>query len=221
MKRRQPTMDKQATHPAAGEWMLWSLGVLEADAARAHERHARACTPCRRIQEAARLVRLAALPGAFEPVPKAVRRRAEAAFAMVPARATAPAGFARLRLLMDSGAFHRERMSSPGAAVRGEPRTRNCTLEGGPFRIDLEWLPEGDAWSLRGRVAVAKEVAAPRLLFETRHGRPRRVVPGPRGFFGPVALLSPEVRVTLESKARSFRSAWVPPARRARRAPPR
>lgn len=221
MKRPQREAVKDETHPSPGGWMLWALGALEEDSAKAAESHARACATCRGFQDAARSVLLAAFPGMFEPVPRAVRRLAEGAFATAWARVPAKftTGFARLRLARASEAFNGGDDALAASGLRGEVGAHRCTLEGGAHRIDLEWMPEGGAWKLRGRVATAKQGATPRLLFEFRRGRPRRVVPGPRGFFGPIALASPEVRVTLESTTRSFRSVWVPPTPRPRRVP--
>ena len=215
MKRKPPNM---TGHPSPETWLLRALGTLEQETAKAVDRHARGCKACRGLWQAAQVVAVAARPGALEPVPGPVRRRAEAAFQPKAKRAPIAAriGFARLRLAAALTPFGwgGDALAAPG--VRGATAARRCTLEGGDYRIDLEWIPEGGNWKLRGRLAGASQGAAPRLLLELGRGQPRRVRPGPRGFFGPVALRSPEVRLTLETAARSYRSTWVPSAPRAR-----
>jgi len=227
-------------HPAPETWVTWAVGGLDPAAARAAERHARACSDCRALQAASRVLALAARPGALEPVPALVRRRAERLFA-THARASQPVletvreAIGRLRVLIAPAPFG----AFAGAGVRaaGPAAARRCTLASGTHRVELEWTPEGERWSLRGRIveeaagSEATPVArtrgaarsgprrAPGLTLEFGQGRPRRVAPGPRGFFGPIASQAPDVRVTLRASGRVFRSPWLPAAPRARRTP--
>lgn len=204
-------------HPSPTAWLALALGVLEPGAARDLERHARTCASCRASREGARVLVCAAQPGVFEPVPPTARRRAEAAFVRGrrPESRVARTGSAsmlgRLRIVLPTGrpavAF--------ASGMRGAETERRCTLEGGAHRIDLEWMPEGAAWSLRGRVAAGRGEKLSKLVLELAAGGSRRVAPGPRGFFGPVRLARPELRLRLETAARSFRSPWVPSAPRA------
>ena len=211
-------------HPAPETWVTWAVGGLDPAAARAAERHARTCPDCRGLQEASRVVALAARPGVLEPVPALVRRRAERLFALHahaprPVLETVREAIGRLRVLVAPAPFGG--FATAGVRAAGPSATRRCTLASGTHRVELEWTPEGERWSLRGR--IVEDVAgsgprrAPGLTLEFGQGRPRRVAPGPRGFFGPIASQAPEVRVTLRASGRVFRSPWLPAAPRARR----
>jgi hypothetical protein len=229
-------------HPTPETWVSWAVGGLDPAAARAAERHARACPDCHGLKEASRVVALAARPGALEPVPALVRRRAERLFA---AHAPKPSAvletvrevIGRLRVLVAPAPFGGGAFAGAGVRAAGPGAARRCTLASGSHRVELEWTPEGERWSLRGRIvedvseAEATAIArargsarsgqrrAPGLTLEFGQGRPRRVAPGPRGFFGPIASRAPEVRVTLRASGRVFRSPWLPAAPRPRRTP--
>jgi len=228
----------KSVHPAPETWVTWAVGGLDPAAARAAERHARACSDCRALQAASRVVALAARPGALEPVPAVVRRRAERLFKAHAAKSravleTVREAIGRLRVLIAPAPFGG--FAAAGVRAAGPSSARRCTLASGTHRVELEWTPEGERWSLRGRIvedvseAEATAIArargsarsgqrrAPGLTLEFGQGRPRRVAPGPRGFFGPIASQAPEVRVTLRASGRVFRSPWLPAAPRARR----
>jgi len=225
-------------HPAPETWVTWAVDGLDPAAARDAERHARACTDCRALQAASRVLAVAARPGTLDPVPAVVRRRAERLFKAHavksrPVLETVREAIGRLRVLIAPAPFGGFAVAGVRAAVPSA--ARRCTLASGTHRVELEWTPEGERWSLRGRIVEdvsGTEVAAttrtrsaarsgqrraPGLTLEFGQGRPRRVAPGPRGFFGPIASQAPEVRVTLRASGRVFRSPWLPAAPRARR----
>jgi hypothetical protein len=208
-------------HPSPTTWLTLALGALEPSAAKDLERHVRTCASCRASSEGARVLARAAQPGVFEPVPRTARRRAEAAFIRGRRRESRAAGtgitsvLGRLRVLLPTRRFGDASAASFAIGMRGAETEFRCTLEGGAHRIDLEWMPRGTAWNLRGRVVSERREEFPRLLLELAAGGSRRVAPGPRGFFGPIRLVRPEFRLRLETAVRSFRSPWVPSAPRA------
>jgi hypothetical protein len=245
MSRRPPADPKRphrragsasGEHPPAERWWAWAAGETKPSERRRLDAHRRGCVPCRRLATGA--LRLAGARGLLdlEAPPAAVRRRIRDLFETVraPSSGKAVAGlaparvptFSRLRLAAGAGGF-------PGTATAwgnayasatrrsgGEP-LRRCALEGGAWRLELEWTPLDRAWAIRGRVvstdAPSGRGVPPALRLESGDGRSRRMRPGPRGFFGPVRIPGPELRVTLEEGGRSFRSPWLPRAPRVRR----
>lgn len=220
--RRPDSPAPDSAHPSPTTWLVRMLESPDAGAGREAERHALRCSPCRALRESARILVRAARPGMFETVPLAARRRAEAAFlpGRKPTRPRDSAPLGRLRVVGASGLLERAGLSST-AGIRGAAGERHCRLEGGAHRIDLEWMQEGSSWQLRGRVASEPGAAMPRLLLELAAGGLRRIAPGPRGFFGPVRMSRPELRVRLETSSRQFRSRWIPAVPRPRPASPR
>ena len=245
MTRRYPVDPKRAApateadHPAADRWWACATGTIGRAEARRLEAHRLACAVCAR--RAAGAERLAGARAALEleAPPAAARRRARELFTArratptpqaksvstrVPARRL-PA-FARLRLVrgLARGAFAAA-TGTGGAAfatrrAAAEP-LRRCALEGGTWRLELEWTSLDRAWAIRGRIvdlrAPGARGGAPAMRLEAADGAARAVAIGPRGFFGPVRVPAPELRVTLEDADRSFRSPWLPRAPRSRR----
>jgi hypothetical protein len=180
--------------------------------------HLERCRACSRRRQAALALREARLGGELEPVPQVARRRAELLFDRWRAERTAPrpsalaVAWGRLRVLLapDFGTG----LTAAGVALRGGATTVRCRLAGGEHQLDLEWMPRSRSWSLRGRVTVQGESAGRggrlRLVLEPKGGEPIEVRPNGRGFFGPVRMSDPGVRLTLVSDRRSYRSTWLP-----------
>ncbi len=240
MTRRQPTDPKRPSvpapveHPAPDRWWALATGAPGKAVARRLDGHRLACAAC--AQRAAGAERLARARGILdlEPPPAASRRRARqlfavtrmaAKFAASPVSAVRPPSFARLRVIRGfeanapaagGGSF----VSSRAMRRAGAEPLRRCALEGGSWRLELEWTPLDRAWAIRGRVvdlaASVRRGDAPAVRLESGGGGDHPVRVGPRGFFGPLRVSAPELRVTLEDEGRSFRSPWLPRAPRSR-----
>jgi len=218
---KKPTTSAQgAVHPTAEAWYARVTGRLSARAAAGLDRHRDACPACARLAAAAERTVRATDFSDLPAIPAALRRAAEEMFAPVSIRSRGlrvPAvTLGRMRLVTAMPAFA---AGAAGAGVRRAGETlRRCALEGGSWRLELEWTPRDHSWQLRGRVLGTDGVGAvpPVFTLESADPRARRVQPGPRGFFGPVSIPSPEVRVTLVGGEKSFRSPWLPRAPRRR-----
>ncbi len=218
---KNPTnSERGAVHPTADAWYARVTGRLSARAAAGLDRHRAACPACARLAAAAERTVRAVHYSDLPPVPAALRRVAEGMFAPSSIRSRdiiVPATtLGRMRLVTAMPAFA---SGAAGVGVRRAGETlRRCALEGGSWRLELEWTPGDRSWQLRGRVLGAAGDAAlpPAFTLESADPRARRVQPGPRGFFGPVRIPSPEVRVTLVGGEKSFRSPWLPRAPRRR-----
>lgn len=240
MTRRQPIDPKRPSepvpveHPAPDLWWGLALGSPGKSAARRLAGHRLDCPAC--AQKAVGAQRLARARGILdlETPPAASRRRARKLFAATrmvvnpaasPLPAERPRSFARLRVIpgfaanaavAGGGSF----VASPALRRAGAEPLRRCALEGGRWRLELEWTPLDRAWAIRGRVvdlaASAKRGDGPAVRLESGGGGDHPVTVGPRGFFGPLRVSAPELRVTLEDEGRSFRSPWLPRAPRSR-----
>lgn len=230
MTRRPPVDPK---HPVAERWWARATGALGRAEARRLDEHRVACTAC--AKRAAGAERLARARGLFdlEAPPVAARRRARKLFIETrtagpplarSASSRVPAlrlpSFGRLRVVHAFGAGGGATLA--GATRRAGAETlRRCALEGGTWRLEIEWTPLDRAWAIRGRIVdlgvPARRGSAPAVRIESAGGPERAVRVGPRGFFGPVRVAAPELRVRLEDASRSFRSPWLPKAPRSRR----
>ena len=227
---KRPPASATAGHPAAERWWARATGVLDRAEARRLDAHRLACPAC--AQQAAGAERLARARGTFdlETPPAAARRRARELFDETRRTPAPPAksastrvpAFARLRVVhaFAAGGAGSHAFATRRAGAGAEP-LRRCALEGGTWRLELEWTPLDGAWAIRGRVvdlgAPARRGGGPSVRLESADGAKRALSVGPRGFFGPMRVLAPELRVTLEDASRSFRSPWLPRAPRSRR----
>lgn len=226
--RKPAAARRDPAHPSADAWFARVSGRLSARAAATLDRHRAGCPTCKASAGIAERVSRAVDFSELPPVPATLRRAAERLFgptvSVVPAAISAPnAGvtifpLGRLRLIAPSPAYTSGFAPSAGGVRRAGESLRRCALEGGPWRLELEWTPHDRAWHLRGRVVGvdADDATAARFTLEGAGISVRRVRPGPRGFFGPILLTSPEVRITLVRGEKSFRSPWLPRAPRRR-----
>jgi len=195
-------------HPSSETLVSWALGALPTSEARKLVRHSLRCGRCDGLAKASVVLVRAASPDLFESVPGPARRRAAAAFASLRTPAATgrmPPGTGRMRVVL----FPPISATGPAvASVRGEAGEKRCRLDAGDHRIDLEWMFDGSGWTSRGRFEGESRGTA--LEVEPRTGRSRRIRPGVRGFFGPIHLASPGLRVRLVTPSRAYRSPWLP-----------
>ncbi len=223
--RKPVAVRRDPAHPSADAWFAQVSGRLSARAAATLDRHRAGCPACTATAGVAERVSRAVDFSDLPPVPPTLRRTAEGLFgpAVLPTSSAPAVGvttpaFGRLRLITPSPAFAPGFAAAAAGVRRAGELLRRCALEGGPWRLELEWTPHDRAWHLRGRVVGldAGAAIAARFTLEGAGISVRRVRPGPRGFFGPVLLTSPEVRITLVGGEKSFRSPWLPRAPRRR-----
>ena len=208
-------------HPDLDLFLASMAGALEPAAARAFASHTSRCASCHeRLQAMTLLVEAAAL-GSLEPIPEDLRRDAEGIFSAWQAREPfSQTRVAQLSARKPKSPWGTLRMRvappSPGLSFAAGFRTVSTQpryeLEGGGYRIELECLPSGRLCTVRGRLIREREEAEPRpeVRLEFEGGsRLDPVLPGARGFFGPIAAPCARLRIVLATARRSYRSRWL------------
>ena len=231
--RRPPVTSprgRAAAHPDLDALLASIAGELSGAAAKALEAHAAGCPPCRERLRALALVVQAASTGALEPIPDDLRREANRIFTTWRRREEgetfADNGFVRDRAI---GSPERGKSSGWGtlrmrvapsfaswppvshaAGFRSASAPPRCELEGGGYRIELEWTPSGRLCAVRGQIVRERDDADLQTLeLEFDGGRRHRVVPNARGFFGPIAAPRTRVRIVLDTAPKAYRSRWL------------
>lgn len=228
MKRRSPSTSSSTfpEHPSSAELYGWARGRLaRADRERV-ERHVGRCSVCRPLARGARVLALGT-DRPLEALPRDLRERAEDLFEAFaegrlaePVRRGGPRHWSASsrRLLGVLRWIDRPRwgfgLATPAlAGVRSGEAVAHSSLAGKGFRIDIEWLPAGRQWTVRGRISVPAGSRTLRLVLEREDAPPRRLPVGARGFFGPLRGVSGKVRARLETEEGALVSSWlrVPP----------
>jgi len=214
MKRTSPKLSPSpsgAEH--AGAEILVALATDPAASGTRHpwSAHLRSCAACRRLERGARSLALALGAGALEPVPEALRRRAlrlpdeqrESGLASAVRKASE-------RVLGVLRWVERPAWTAAPAlaGVRAAEGVTRCELVGRGYRLELEWLPAGRTWTVRGRVLGPARAAHARLVLERERARAHALPVGARGFFGPLRGVSGRVRARLETGEGHYLSAW-------------
>ena len=228
---KRPSAPVPVEHPPADRWWVLALGSPDKSAGRRLAAPRLGCSACgqkavgaERLANARRLLDLETPPAAS----RSLARKLFAATRMVlnpaasPAPTQRPPSFVRLRVIprFKAAAGGRSFVSSSVLRRAAAEPLRRCALEGGRWRLELEWTPLDRAWAIRGRVvdlaSSAGRGAGPAVRLQSAGGGDHPVTIGPRGFFGPLRVTAPELRVTLDEGGRSFRSPWLPKAPRSR-----
>ena len=218
---RSSRLTSRVDHPSAEALLAHAADPVPGPRRAALSAHLRGCASCRALERGARTLGLALRAGSLEPVPEELRRRAlrllgesrKSGLAAIVGAARAAAQSASERLIGMLRFVERPDWigSAPPAlaGVRAAEVVTRCELAGRGYRVEMEWLPTGRVWTLRGRVLAPARAGLPRLVLEREHARARPLRVGARGFFGPVRGVSGRVRARLQTGEGHFLSAWI------------
>ena len=215
MKQRSgPKSDViESSHPGAEVLIAYAAGALSGGKRNPVRVHADRCAACGARLVSAEAVVSAARVGDLEPVPKDLHTRAERLFAGRQRRAGNTAiqsarSVRRLRLLASSF-FASSSLRPAGVGVRESAAPARHELAGSGLRLEVDWTPSGNAWTIRGRVtSMPAAVSRPKLAVQFAGQKPRPVLVGPRGFFGPVRSPGERLRVEVDA-GQLYRSVWI------------
>jgi hypothetical protein len=222
-KSRRPPAGPLGEHPGTDELIASLAGETTPAIERSLTSHTSRCRFClQRVRSLSIILRAGTAPTP-EPIPDELRRMAGRIFdtwrgqvsdsAAAPRRVFASESrsvWSILRVRLAPPLLSWSQMAFP-PGFRSVAAPARCELEGGGYRVEIEWTTSGRISTLRGRLVREREDAEdrPALALEFSASAPRRVSIGPRGFFGPVPAPTSRLRAILTTAQRTYRSRWL------------